>query len=405
MKKITLSIISLIAAAASVGARDFAKVKPDAISMIDAAKAQERIEMFHRAPSTRSDSPIESRDDLLGAWIEYYNSPGNIYGDPSNLWANHFIINAGLGENEIYLQNLMNEKYLQVAATVNAASGYVDIQFPQLVGYDGSAAVYLYSYDMKNNATLTDGTITLTLQRNEYDNKLEFMANLPMLFYAEYQGNMYLMDMSCFITAKQPNGNIAYKNAQTAGTPTEADFKPIDYRIDVIPGFNEKDEVVAMQVSTVTANGTGIPVIFSIDENGVGTASGEVGDYQYGENYNNAANGYYQLFSILNNNSASATVQGKFNEDRNKFEFNPAYNWMLYDASRGLYQGENTPATITLDVPFPPFSKPAAIDTVEVDEQGDAEYYDMFGRRVMNPAPGQMLIRRQGQKATKVIID
>lgn len=405
MKKITLSIIALIAAITSAGAREFGMTNRAFIKPAEKASAEKRIEMFHRTQSRAEGSPISSREDVLGAWIEYYNSPGNIYGGFDNLWANHFIINAGLGENEIYLQNLMNERYLQVAATVDVASGYIDIPFPQLVGYDGSAAVYLYSYDIEQETMLLAGTITLTLQRNSYDNKLEFMANLPMFFLAEYQNNLYPMDMSFFITGKQPNANIAYKNAKTAGIPTEADFKPVDYRIDVIPGFDEKNNLVAMQVSTVTANGTGIPVIFSIDENGVGTANGEVGDYQYSEGYTSVVNGYYQLFSLLSATSASPIVQGKFNSDRSVFEFNPNYNWMLYDASRGQYQGENTPATITLDVPFPEFSRNAAVDAIEMDEEGTVEYYDMMGRRVLNPASGQMLIRRQGQKATKIIVD
>lgn len=47
----------------------------------------------------------------------------------------------------------------------------------------------------------------------------------------------------------------------------------------------------------------------------------------------------------------------------------------------------------------------AGIDTpaVEPAEEGDPVYYDLTGRRVLNPEKGQLLIERRGSKATKII--
>ncbi len=405
MKKFYLSVLTALTAASTVSALEFAPCSIPEFSTSDITAAESRIATFHPSFSRAAgENAITSRDDLLGTWVQYFNSPGNIYGSFQNLWANHFIISAS-GENEVYLQNIMNEKNTLIKGTVDVASGYIDIQFPQLVGYDGKYPIYLYSYDLEQNSPLLIGTISLKLQRNDYDNKLEFIADLPMVYYIEYEGNLNLMDMSFFITAKQPNARISYMHAQTSGTPTEADYEQIDYRIDVIPGYDQNDHVVAMQVSTVTANGVGIPVVFNLEYPGIGTATNEVGDYIYSSSNTKPADGYYQLFSLMSATSAAPVVQGKFNSDMTKFEFDSNHNWMLYDASLGQYQGENKPATITFEVPFPAMTDLAGTIDIETPE-ADAEvvYYNLYGQRVDNPRPGQLLIRRQGATATKVII-
>ncbi len=46
----------------------------------------------------------------------------------------------------------------------------------------------------------------------------------------------------------------------------------------------------------------------------------------------------------------------------------------------------------------------SGISDIEIDgDNAPVEYYDLMGRRVMNPAKGQMLIKRQGDKAKKVV--
>lgn len=59
------------------------------------------------------------------------------------------------------------------------------------------------------------------------------------------------------------------------------------------------------------------------------------------------------------------------------------------------------------DTPAAPLPDYAAtgVENVTVDNGGDtpAEYYDIYGRRVANPAHGQLLIRRQGEQSSKMI--
>lgn len=45
-----------------------------------------------------------------------------------------------------------------------------------------------------------------------------------------------------------------------------------------------------------------------------------------------------------------------------------------------------------------------SISGIDADENAPVEYFDMLGRKVMNPEAGQILIRRQGSKATKVVM-
>lgn len=46
---------------------------------------------------------------------------------------------------------------------------------------------------------------------------------------------------------------------------------------------------------------------------------------------------------------------------------------------------------------------PTGIDNVTVNENAPAEYFNLQGIRVANPAKGQIVIKRQGSKATKVV--
>lgn len=50
-------------------------------------------------------------------------------------------------------------------------------------------------------------------------------------------------------------------------------------------------------------------------------------------------------------------------------------------------------------------SKTTGIETVGADSNAPAEYFDLLGRRVATPQPGQLVIRRQGNTATKVVFE
>lgn len=50
-------------------------------------------------------------------------------------------------------------------------------------------------------------------------------------------------------------------------------------------------------------------------------------------------------------------------------------------------------------------TKTTGIETVGADSNAPAEYFDLLGRRVATPQPGQLVIRRQGSTATKVVFE
>lgn len=47
---------------------------------------------------------------------------------------------------------------------------------------------------------------------------------------------------------------------------------------------------------------------------------------------------------------------------------------------------------------------PTGIATVTVDGSGRVQYFDMQGNEVKEPVKGQPVIKKQGAKATKVIV-
>lgn len=80
-------------------------------------------------------------------------------------------------------------------------------------------------------------------------------------------------------------------------------------------------------------------------------------------------------------------------------------DYSTWDADKSDWTASGTNYfKLTINVPLS--SGPTdAIDAVaaDVDEDAPVEYYNIQGMRVANPAPGQLVIRRQGNKVSKVI--
>ena len=87
---------------------------------------------------------------------------------------------------------------------------------------------------------------------------------------------------------------------------------------------------------------------------------------------------------------------------------NPDINLIIKGAPvarAALSNSTYTKYTNWAELSVPDFKNPiiTAIDNIGVDDPAaPAEYYDMHGRRVPGPTPGQLLIRRQGTTVTKV---
>lgn len=48
--------------------------------------------------------------------------------------------------------------------------------------------------------------------------------------------------------------------------------------------------------------------------------------------------------------------------------------------------------------------QPTGVESIETTDEGEAEYFNFQGLRILNPEKGQMLIRKQGSNVDKVII-
>lgn len=69
-------------------------------------------------------------------------------------------------------------------------------------------------------------------------------------------------------------------------------------------------------------------------------------------------------------------------------------------ADKGKWYGSNNSGSFRLGLPGS-----TAITGISTDSTDDpAVYYDLYGRRVSEPAPGRILVRRQGTRTEKVII-
>lgn len=81
-----------------------------------------------------------------------------------------------------------------------------------------------------------------------------------------------------------------------------------------------------------------------------------------------------------------------------------AFNNDAADGGIGVWALPNENNSYTT-VAIAPVSITAGIDdvTVDADENGVAEYYDLMGRKVAEPQQGRVYIERRGSKATKVV--
>lgn len=86
----------------------------------------------------------------------------------------------------------------------------------------------------------------------------------------------------------------------------------------------------------------------------------------------------------------------------NRFEFPAKSVWMYfpqYKQDSVYYNGEQTESGY-LELP----TDDSGVADVVIDENAPVEYYNLQGVRIANPAQGELVITRQGSKATKSII-
>jgi len=92
----------------------------------------------------------------------------------------------------------------------------------------------------------------------------------------------------------------------------------------------------------------------------------------------------------------------KLTKESNTLTFDfPAKSLLLYaSTSQSLYIGNKEAAKLTVELP-----DNSGIGSIEaVDNNAPVEYFNLQGQRVANPTAGQLMIKRQGTKVTKVVV-
>jgi hypothetical protein len=70
---------------------------------------------------------------------------------------------------------------------------------------------------------------------------------------------------------------------------------------------------------------------------------------------------------------------------------------------KGDWQPTNATGKMTLKLPDG-YTAVKDIVSDRVDNSAEVEYFNLQGMKISNPAPGQMVIRRQGTTTTKQVI-
>lgn len=76
------------------------------------------------------------------------------------------------------------------------------------------------------------------------------------------------------------------------------------------------------------------------------------------------------------------------------------FNWTAYAGNDGKWYYNGSTKDTTLEIPA---DLSAGISDVVADENAPVEYFNLQGVKINEPAAGQIVIRRQGSKVTKVI--
>ncbi len=108
-----------------------------------------------------------------------------------------------------------------------------------------------------------------------------------------------------------------------------------------------------------------------------------------------------QYLSNLNNETAEESLRATLTVDDEKAVFSfPAQSLLLYaSTSNGLYYGNKTEALITVSLAH------SGVNNVAVEsDNAPVEYFTIQGLRVAEPQSGSLVICRQGDKVSKVIV-
>lgn len=110
---------------------------------------------------------------------------------------------------------------------------------------------------------------------------------------------------------------------------------------------------------------------------------------------------YYQETDIFFNESGLQYIKMTTDEDGVTTITSPSYGCVLFGPKSQTAYKCPYPSTLKFYADGGDYD---AVESIISDgTEGPAEYYSIQGLRVINPQPGQLLIRRQGNKAEKVI--
>lgn len=351
-----------------------------------------------KAPAKAAPTKI---DDILGV----YNLTGYSYGLKQE-FKSITTIKAGEKENEVILDGF---RYVDVSctATVDLAAGTLTIA-PQMV-------LDLSEPDDPWAIWLTAGAVTA-------DNHLSFDAEGSIVFNINDDGTLSTKDFGAFVVNKttlndffedlaftpntEVNSLIEYSERDDDGqnyldTFTEyMTYAKVEYVPDLTVGGENLGECVILSnfifsenaVITKTYN---IIIQIEHDPDGIFIDNWYWFDYSIpGEAGKDPDEGTAAIVGVVGNKITF--IEGTFTEDTISWE----QEWGAYDNGFfGWFKG------CTIHLPFKLNDGNSGIADITADnENAPVEYFNLQGMRISEPAAGQIVIRRQGTKTTKMLV-
>ncbi|MDE7402887.1 MAG: hypothetical protein K2M87_05705 [Muribaculaceae bacterium] len=182
------------------------------------------------------------------------------------------------------------------------------------------------------------------------------------------------------------------------------DSEPTDYEVEVYKGEGDDTKLLVKNplkgvYQALGFNGESPDMIvdITVPDNVL------IPEFSLGINGGDAHGLYYGLSYSANSNDISTTPAANrisYEETEDAITLTMPYHSMFLWPSNttSLYYGNSTVVTITIPL------EGSAVKVIGGDEvNAPVEYYNLQGMRVANPAAGQLLIKKQGEKVEKVM--
>ena len=360
--------------------------------------------------SPMANATINSVDELVRTYNAVYawgftDNNGNPDGEPN------FLINPtislGTEANEILLEGLFptngqdfpQDANLPIKGIVDLDTQTITFAANQVLGVDsyGTNTFYVAQYNLNNGNWDDASSATAEILSNgdisfptEYIIGCQSTAGGGWYIYftlilQPYAGE-YVHDAAYYagnwntkFTWYRENANGTILNPPTTTNPTPTILADDDdkYEVEIVNLYPFYSSIIDIKGEVTPAG--------SIKINNL-------------QNWENRS-GAYQLIVFDENFLMPDYVLASPDEDGNLlFPANYTIGMGYYDTIQYNFQE----LTGYIDLQF--LKDEAGVEGIEMDNNAPVKYFDLNGRSVNNPAPGQLLIKKQGNKASKVLV-